>query len=209
MDTGDIKNIIFDLGGVILNIDYQKTSQQFKQLGLCNFDQLYSQFQQNNLFDDLETGNISEFRFIKKLQESIPGATDDNIINAWNAMLLDLPQTRIDLLSKVKSHYNIMLLSNTNIIHFKAYMDYIKSSYDLDFNSLFNKAYYSHEIGLRKPTKECFQFVLDENNLGAHETLFLDDSIQHIEGAKSIGIHTIHHTNGCITDLFNNNGFLK
>lgn len=209
MDTNDIKNIIFDLGGVILNIDYNKTSQAFKDHGLSNFDQLYSQFQQNNLFDELETGKISEVTFTQALQREIPTTSIKNITDAWNAMLLDLPERRVNLLNMVKDNYNIFLLSNTNMIHYKAYMEYIKSSYDLNFNSIFKKAYYSHEIGYRKPTKDCFEYVLHQNDLIPQETLFIDDSIQHIEGALSVGIHTVHHTSGCITNLFNPHGFLK
>jgi putative hydrolase of the HAD superfamily len=209
MEAKNIKNIIFDLGGVILNIDYNKTARAFKEIGGTNFDTLYSQFRQNNLFDDLETGNIKPRRFIQELKSALPLRVSDNqIINAWNAMLLDLPKERVDLLKSVGKQYQIFLLSNTNKIHYDAYMAYFNSTYRLNFNSLFEKAYYSHEIGLRKPNNDCFEFVLKSHSLNTTETLFIDDSIQHIESAKRLGIKTYHHTEGCITKLFSAEGDL-
>tara|TARA_B110000305_G_scaffold227799_1_gene276849 strand:+ start:513 stop:1157 length:645 start_codon:yes stop_codon:yes gene_type:complete len=209
MEAKNIKNIIFDLGGVILNIDYNKTASAFKEIDLVNFDALYSQFCQNNLFDDLETGNIEPNHFINKLKSSIPlSVTDKQIINAWNAMLLDLPIERVELLKSAGKQYQIFLLSNTNQIHYDAYMAYFNTKYQFDFDSLFQKAYYSHEIGLRKPNNDCFEFVLKTHSLNKTETLFIDDSIQHIESANSLGINTYHHTAGCITSLFNAKGIL-
>jgi len=209
MEAKNIKNIIFDLGGVILNIDYNKTASAFKEIGVTNFDTLYSQFRQNNLFDDLETGNIEPSRFIQELKSAMPlSVSDSQIINAWNAMLLDLPKERVELLKSVGKQYQIFLLSNTNNIHYDAYMAYFNTAYPLDFNSLFEKAYYSHEIGLRKPNNDCFAFVLKSHSLDKTETLFIDDSIHHIESANRLGINTYHHTEGCITKLFNAEGNL-
>lgn len=208
MTTKYIKNIIFDLGGVILNIDYNKTANAFKALGVTEFDSLYSQFKQNHVFDELEKGLSTESEFISSMQEIIPNATPQQIIDAWNAMLLDLPPIRIDLLKMVGKNYRIFLLSNTNDIHFKAYNSYIEKEFDLNFNSLFEHAYYSHEIHLRKPESECFEYVCETNNLKKEETLFIDDSVQHIEGAVKFGLNTIHHTFGCITKLFDKNGQL-
>ncbi|MBL4653577.1 MAG: HAD family phosphatase [Flavobacteriales bacterium] len=174
MAVNNIKNIIFDLGGVILNIDYHKTANAFKELGLTNFDELYSQFQQNNLFNDLETGNILPQEFINTIKLVLPEKTPTTeIINAWNAMLLDLPRQRIDLLSRVGRNYRIFLLSNTNKIHYEAYMAYFEKEYQLSFNDIFEKAFYSHQIGLRKPNIDSFEFVLSNSNLDKKETLFI------------------------------------
>ena len=209
MGIKDIKNIIFDLGGVILNIDYNKTATAYKELGLTNFDDLYSQFKQNNLFDRLETGLISEDDFVSKIKQELPlGTTNQQIINAWNAMLLDLPEQRINLLRAVSKQYRIFLLSNTNQIHYDVYMAYFNRAYQLKFNTLFEKTYYSHKIGLRKPNKDCFEFVLESSSLNNTETLFIDDSSQHIQAAKILGINTLHHTERDLTELFDEKGKL-
>ena len=113
-----IKHIIFDLGGVILNIDYPLTSQAFKQLGVNNFDAVYSQAKQTSLFDDFETGKISPEKFVVQVKNLLDiKCTDDEIITSWNAMLLDFPKERLDLLQQLKNKYTIVLLSNTRMIN--------------------------------------------------------------------------------------------
>lgn len=204
-----IKNIIFDLGGVILNIDYHLTINAFKALGIQNFDELYTQAKQSSLFDAIETGQISPELFFQSLKKYTDHDIDINDMEkAWNAMLLDLPTERIELLKKAKSQYNTFLLSNTNEIHFKAYKKYIDSTFNIDFDELFQKAYYSYQIGLKKPDNDCFNYVLEQNGILPEETLFIDDSIQHIEGAQKIGINTHHLVNERITDLFSEKGLL-
>ena len=191
IDLSGIKNIIFDLGGVILNIDYNKTSQAFKDLGFTNFDEFYSQKEQTSLFNDLETGKINESQFISKIQIQQCDISDLQIIDAWNAMLLDLPKVRIQLINSLSKKYRVFLLSNTNSIHLNSFMTTIQTEYGSDIlTPSFEKVYLSHEIGLRKPNIDCFQFVLKDQNLNASETLFLDDSIQHVEGAQKCGIRT-------------------
>jgi putative hydrolase of the HAD superfamily len=193
MELTGIKNIIFDLGGVILNIDYQKTAQAFRDLGLEEFDELYSQAQQSNLFDRLDKGTITPDEFRQHIRTlSKDRLSYKEIDSAWNAMLLDLPSIRLHLLSNLKQKgFKIFLLSNTNIIHEESYMDYIEGIYGKDkFYNLFNKVYLSHHLGMRKPDPATFEFVLNENGLKANETLFIDDSIQHIEGAKTAGLRT-------------------
>jgi HAD superfamily hydrolase (TIGR01509 family) len=205
----DIKNIIFDLGGVILNIDYNKTIEAFKNLGIADFEKHYAQAQQTTLFDDIETGKITPDTFFNKLIGIANiKSTNQELESAWNAMLLDLPIERIELLKKVAKHYNIYLLSNTNEIHYNHYIKYIETEFGIDFNSLFLKTYYSHKIGFRKPNKNCFDFVLDNNKLVNTKTLFIDDSIQHIEGATNQGINTIHLAEKTLLDLFDTDGLL-
>ncbi len=204
--TENIRNIIFDLGGVILNIDYRLTSQAFKNLGLDDFDEKYSQAKQNHLFDKLETGEISEADFSAQLKSYFSkGISESEIEKAWNAMLLDLPSERIELLKKLSGKYRLFLLSNTNIIHYKAYSAYLQGTFGkLIFNDIFEKQYLSFEIGLRKPDKKIFELVLTENKLNPTETLFIDDSIQHIEGAKKTGVATFHlQSPETILDIFN------
>jgi putative hydrolase of the HAD superfamily len=197
-----IENIIFDLGGVILNIDYQKTIEAFKKLGIENFDEIYSQARQTRLFDEIETGKISPETFLKELQQYIPHVDTEDIRRAWNAMLLDLPPQRWNLLEKLGKQYRIFLLSNTNEIHYTEYQNYIARTYHKNFNNLFEKAYYSHLIGFRKPDEECFRFVINDAGLIPEKTLFLDDSIQHIEGARKTGLNSIHVNNFSINQLF-------
>ena len=199
-----IKNIIFDFGGVILNIDYQLTVEAFKEIGFDNFENVFSKASQNQLFDNLEIGliNPQEFRDgIRKISKR--NFSDERIDYAWNKIILDLPEKRILLLKELKTKYRTYLLSNTNKIHYDLYITYLQKYGYKDFNEIFEKAYFSHEIKMRKPNKEIFEFVLAEQQLIPEETLFIDDSIQHINSAKNSGILTYHLTNNeDITDLF-------
>ena len=188
----NIKSIIFDLGGVLLNISYQNTIDEFEKLGVDNSCAFYSKKSQTNIFNLLETGEISENELIREIQSSCKSATRKQIIFAWNSMLLDLPKNRTNLLENLKEKYQLFLLSNTNSIHIKEFKSRLGEVKYSKFYNLFDKVYYSHEIGFRKPNKEAFQLILDENNLKANEVLFIDDSPQHIEGANKLGIQTHH-----------------
>jgi len=191
-----IKSIIFDLGGVLLNISYQNTINEFKKLGIENSSSFYSKKLQSNIFNLLETGKISEDEFVSKIKKNCKNATEKEIIFAWNQMLLDLPGNRISLLKKLKTEYNIFLLSNTNSIHIKEFENKLGGEKYSGFYSLFDKVYYSHQIGHRKPNLEAFQLILEENKLNTEEVLFIDDSPHHIEGAKKLGIQTYYLKEG-------------
>ena len=188
----NIKTIIFDLGGVIFNIDYQKTIEEFSKLGIANTKYLYSKNTQSKLFDDLETGQISNYEFLKELQKKSDNANLAQIKKAWNAMLLDLPLERLIALYKVKKKYNIFLLSNTNEIHIQKIKELVGEKTFSEFYNLFDKIYFSHKIKKRKPNFEAFKLILFENKLIADEVLFIDDSIQHIKSAKKLNIETLH-----------------
>jgi putative hydrolase of the HAD superfamily len=187
-----IKNIIFDLGGVILDIDYQRTIKAFEHLGLADFEQHYNQAQQSGVFDAFEIGKASSQDFIAELQRHLPAAvTENEIITAWNAMLLDFLPGRIAFLEEIRQRYKIYLYSNINAIHQAFVYDLLAEDYGVaPFNALFCKTYYSHEFGYRKPHAAGFLKILEENQLLASETLFVDDSIQHVEGAAALGIQT-------------------
>lgn len=196
--------IIFDFGGVLINIDYQATITAFKQLGITDFDALYSQANQSDLFDAIETGRISTNEFVKGILDLLPpDITYDQVVHAWNAMILDVPSNRIELLLKLKKSHSIYLLSNTNSIHIEKALIEWNSTTDVSIHELFDHVYLSHQMGMRKPNAEIFQFVCDQEGLTPEKTLFIDDSIQHIEGAKSIGLRT-HHllASEKIQDLF-------
>jgi len=189
----NIRHIILDFGGVIINIDYKKTEQAFVDLGIADFGARYSQLQQTDLFDKFETGHYTQEVFIDGLKGFTgKDISETQIVAAWNAMLLDIPLRRLQILQQLQLHYDMFLLSNTNIIHEEAFNKILKTQ--CGFNSMgvfFDKVYYSHRVGLRKPDKEIFQLILDENTLNPENTLFIDDSPQHIEGARALGIQTI------------------
>ena len=186
-----IKNIIFDLGGVILNLDYSKTDKEFHKLGLKNFSKLFSKKKQSKIFDDFEKGRFSAEKFIFLIKQSEKlKIKESDFINAWNAMLLEIPKERMEFIKRLKKDYNIYLLSNTNEIHIKKFeADLRKNNWLRDFQDCFDQVYYSSNMGMRKPDYDCFNKVLEDHNLKAHETLFIDDSLQHIEGAKKVGIN--------------------
>ena len=199
-----IKNIIFDLGGVILNLDYAKTVDEFKKIGLLNFQDLYSQKMQNILFDDFEKGEVSSAEFISCLIDSENLKIKEiDFINAWNAMLLEIPIKKLEFINSLKKDYKVFLLSNTNEIHIYKFEDDLKKNNMLNqFYKCFDKVYYSSRMGKRKPEENCFKQVLEENQLVPQQTLFIDDSIQHIKGAKRVGIETFHlKKNKSIIDL--------
>lgn len=192
VNKGKIKNIVFDFGGVILNIDFALSVQAFQLLGINDFGMLYSQHMQNELFNKLETGTISPDDFRHELRD-ITGVymLDSEIDEAWNALLLDLPAYRIRMLEKVRNHYRIFLLSNSNVIHYQSYISILKKEHGYrSFDELFRKAYFSQNIGFRKPGEEIFRYVLDEQKIDASETLFIDDSFPNIETAERLGFIT-------------------
>ncbi|MFN7012742.1 MAG: HAD family hydrolase [Bacteroidia bacterium] len=201
-----IKNIIFDLGGVLINIDYKATENAFKNAGIRNFDELFSQAKQTQLFDNLEKGLVDEVTFKDSLRLlSNVNLSDKAIDDAWNAMLLDFPKHRVELLQKLKKNYKTFLLSNTNELHIPTFENLIEKEYGItDFSSLFNKLYYSCRVKMRKPDKEIFELVIQENNLNPNETLFIDDSIQHVQGAKNMGLNAIHLQQIDVSSLFEN-----
>jgi putative hydrolase of the HAD superfamily len=198
--------IIFDLGGVILNINYQKTIEAFKNLGIQNFDALYTQAQQNHLFDKLETGKINEVEFYNGINDLVSiELTSQEILTAWNAMLLDLPEHRVSFLPHIAKSTPIYLLSNTNSIHLTALQNTIGTAYGQKslLEDLFVETFYSHQIGTRKPHAEAFEIIINKCGLNPEKTLFIDDSEQHIVGAKKVGLQTHHLINQDITTLFN------
>lgn len=203
-----IRHIIFDLGGVLLNIDYGLTEMAFIQLGVHNFSDIYSQLKQTSLFDDFEVGKITAQEFINelKLQTGI-NTPDEEVISAWNAMLLDLPLRRLQILEQLRRHYDLLLLSNTNEIHEQAFNKIIYHAHGVrHIGEFFDRTYLSHRIGMRKPDSEVFERILAENGLQKEHTLFIDDSPQHIKGAEGVGLHTIWLKQGMTIekDIFRN-----
>ncbi len=189
----NIKNIIFDLGGVFMDIDFALTEQAFVDLGITNFKELFTQHHASPLFEDLETGKISPEEFYDLFRAEVKtDLTNDQIKYAWNALLINFPAERLHWLEQIKSRYNIYLFSNTNQIHYDAFIEIFKNeSGKEDFNQYFIKAYYSQTLGLRKPYKESYLKIIEEQNLIAAETLFIDDTPKNIVGAKEAGLQAI------------------
>lgn len=188
-----IKNLLLDLGGVLLDIDFSKTKTAFEALGVKNFDAFFTQYHAAPLFEDLETGRVLPENFYANFRrETSLAVTDAAIANAWNAMLGDFPANRVDYLKSLRKKYRLFLLSNTNIIHYEAFCENFTRVYGYSFNTIFEKAFYSHEIGLRKPYPEIFQYVLQEGDMKPAETLFIDDTITNTDAARQLGLEVIH-----------------
>ncbi|GAA4820043.1 HAD family phosphatase [Algivirga pacifica] len=203
-----IENIIFDLGGVILNLRYENSIERLSALTGKNVAEVYGQHQQIELFDLYETGNISSAAFRDGLRDLLksPHLTDEAIDEAWNAMLLDLPPQRIHLIQELRKSRRVFLLSNTNAIHKEAFYQIFEETMGTDiggFDSVFEKVYLSHEMGDRKPHPSIFQTVMEEQGLFPEKTLFIDDTEQHILGAQRTGLRTHHLQKGqTIEELF-------
>ncbi|NVK63470.1 MAG: HAD family phosphatase [Flavobacteriales bacterium] len=191
-----IDTIIFDFGGVLINIDYHRTIDAFQALGLEDFEERYSQANQSSLFNDFETGKISTQRFVNELLPYLPAGTSPNqVVKAWNAMILDVPTATVDLLQKLQGKYRLFLLSNTNEIHIPKALNEWNKMTSVNFYDCFEHVYLSHEVGMRKPNAEIFQFVCDEQSIRPENALFIDDSAQHLVGAQKVGLNTHHLTN--------------
>jgi putative hydrolase of the HAD superfamily len=190
----NIENLIFDLGGVILTLDMPRAEQHFTALGVKDYNTLFRSGNVSSFFKDYEVGSITDTEFLTALKKlaGLP-LPDEDLIAAWNAMLGYFPGERIALLNKLKNKYRLFLFSNTNALHLttfrKAYADTFNGNV---FDDHFEKAYYSHILGMRKPDKESYEHIIRENNLDPSKTVFIDDSILNIEGAKSAGLKGIH-----------------
>ncbi len=208
-----IKNIIFDYGNVIFDIDFQRTQQAFADLGIKNIDDFFAHKAHDPIFDEFEKGNISaaEWRNGIRRKAADFNLTDEQIDNAWNSLLVGVKKGNHELLLELKSKYKTFLLSNTNEIHYKWIIDYLKLHHQLENNSsLFIKDYYSHFMKMRKPNVDIFEKVLADHQLQPEETLFIDDSPQHLATASKLGLQTylMKHPDN-LQNYFKTNGLLN
>lgn len=189
-----IKNIIFDFGGVFIDVDYKRTEQAFINAGITNFQDFYSQQSASPLFEDLEKGNVAEDEFYKKFRQATGvDLSNEKITTCWNSILGHYYPEAIKKAKELKKKYRLFLFSNTNSIHYKCFIQIYRQQFGKeDFNSLFEKTYYSHEAGVRKPYPESYKWVLNDAGIIAAETLFIDDTKTNIEGAEKAGLQTIH-----------------
>jgi len=190
----DLDTLILDLGGVLIDVDYRATARHFEKLGVKGFDALYSKARQSDLFDRFETGELSPAGFRDKVRALLQAELPDSAIDdGWNAMLGTIPPARIELIHELKQRYQLLLLSNTNAMHVPAFEAIIARDLGIgDFRSLFHGAYYSCELGMRKPNADIFQHVVARHNAAPARTLFIDDSIQHVIGARQAGLRAEH-----------------
>jgi putative hydrolase of the HAD superfamily len=184
-----IRNIIFDLGGVLLNIDPKKTIEAFGHLGM---DQLIGDkglTYDHDIFYRMEQGKITPDEFRNGVRQLLyKPVTSEEIDSAWTAMLLDFPKVRVELLKQLRADFRIYLFSNTNAIHVAKYHANFRNQHGFEVSTLFERNFYSNEIGYRKPSLESFQEIIRLSGIQPEESLFIDDSLPNIEGARATGL---------------------
>lgn len=188
-----INNILFDLGGVLLDIDFNLSNQAFAQLGVPDFKQYISQHHADDLFEKLEIGVITPEEFYDAFRQKTKlSLSNTEIENAWNAMLLHFSKDKMDWVEKISKRYNVYLFSNTNKMHVDYFRKLCIKEIDKPLDSYFIKAWFSNEVGVRKPYPYAFEKLLAQEQLKPEETLFIDDTIGNIEGAKQANLQTFH-----------------
>ena len=188
-----VRNIIFDLGGVILDLDFERMTHQFHKLGISEFEDYFTLKKQADFFEALELGLITPEEFCDRLRkEAKVDVENEAIEEAWNLILKDFSSERMDYLERISEKYNIFLFSNTNSIHAKCFEKRCLEQTGRTLDSYFDQVFYSHDLHLRKPDEEAFAEVLGRSGLQAVETLFIDDNAANIAGAHKAGLQTIH-----------------
>jgi HAD superfamily hydrolase (TIGR01509 family) len=198
-----MKNILFDLGGVILDIDVQATLKRFYELGFPSELLQYPNNMTSDLFFKYETGKIGTEEFRDEVRR-ITGldVSDKDLNESWNAMLLRIPQERARLLEKLSKRYDLYMLSNTSALHAPVFEQMYLETAGTAMKNHFKKIYYSFEIGWHKPDSEAWQYVISDAGIVPQETLFLDDSIHNIKASQELGFQAIHiHERTSLMDL--------
>ncbi len=191
--TAPIRNIIFDLGGVLIDIDIPRTESALQKLGIPAELSSYSCALTNELFLRYEMGTITSDQLRQELREMSGAAFSDEAFDqAWCAMLLGIPADRVHLLHRLNKEYRVFLLSNTSEIHSRQFERMFLESAGLAMSDCFEKRYYSFETGLHKPEAEAFMLILRENGLNAEECLFIDDTKPNVLAAEALGIKALH-----------------
>ena len=190
----EIKNLVLDLGGVLIDIDVSLTNKAFENLGIPHFQQYYTLAQASPLFEELETGRIDKSAFYTALRALTNTLlSDTEIEQAWNALLLHWRKESVDWLIAARKKYKLVLFSNTNAVHYDCFQSYFtKQTNYLNFNDLFDSVWYSFQKNLRKPYVSSFRALMQEEGLAPSETLFIDDTLVNIEGAKEAGMKVCH-----------------
>ena len=194
MEKQQIKNIIFDLGGVIINLDQERTFAAFADLAGIDLQSARGMMHTFEEFMHYELGLIQDKEFMDFLKSKIDHSSKEEILEkAWNAMLVDIPRERVELIKALRQRYRVVLLSNTNRMHIREVNRILgRDTSHQDLEELFDELYYSFLLQKRKPGAEIFEFVLEKEGFNPGETLFLDDSKENIESAAKLGIQTVH-----------------
>jgi len=188
-----IKNILFDLGGVILDINVQATLKKFYEMGFPAQLMQYPHSMKTDLFFKYETGKPSAEEFRNEIRKvSGMNVSDKAFDEAWTAMLLRIPRERCDLLKRLADRYALYMLSNTSDLHTPVFERMFRENAGMEMYELFTKIYYSHEIGYHKPDREAWDFVIEDAGIKPGETLFLDDNIHNIKASQELGFQAIH-----------------
>ncbi len=206
-----IKNIIFDLGGVILDIDETVVYKELEKMGIKTSELAHSK-EFIEIMSKFDTGIYTAPTFRKRMKAllGLEKMTDEKFDSIWNAMLLDIPRERVEAIEKVKKHYKIFLMSNTNVIHYDLYVRDLQLRFGYnEFDELFDKSYFSFAEHLEKPDPRFFELILDHEGLLPEETLFIDDTEKNINIAKSLGINTYHISREELVRNLFENGVLK
>jgi glucose-1-phosphatase len=210
VDANNLDAVIFDFGGVILNLDYPATDRGLRALLGEAGEVRYTKTHQGRIFDDFETGAIGAEEFYRGIRMAAARDVTDLEINAaWNAMLLDVLPARFEYVKAVASRYRTFLFSNTNPLHKEAFDRTLERHLGAGgFDRLFEKAYYSHSFGMRKPHPETYRTILDKNGLKAARTLMIDDNADNIRGAAEAGLQ-VYHLTGELLDAVDLQNLLK
>jgi len=188
-----IRNIIFDLGGVFLDLDTSKTHEAFKKIGIRHIEEMFRLGHADPIFSDHEQGIITDEEFIVSLKALAGNSVSTKeLIGGWNALLVGFPPERIRWLERLKTKYRLFLFSNTNGIHLEAIYKMYTGTFGGSFDDLFEKAYYSHLVKIRKPDTAAYELVVTENKLEKAETVFIDDTLANVEAAQVAGLQAIH-----------------
>lgn len=190
-----VKNIIFDFGGVLIDLDYNMTNQRLSVLTSIDFLSGTVPIKIKKELYQYEKGEITSDQMISVLKPFLKREVESNdLIDAWNAMLIGIPAERIQFLQRLKKSYRLFLLSNTNALHIEWVKNHLEPDGGIEaFESLFEHVCYSHRIGSRKPDLETFNYILDLAQINPQETIFIDDTVEHVEGAKKAGIQGVLH----------------
>ena len=206
-----IKNIIFDLGGVVLDIDENIVYKELEKMGIRTSELAHSK-EFMDIMSKFDTGIYTAPTFRKKTKAILgqEKMTDQKFDSIWNSMLLDIPRERIAALEQIRKHYKIFLMSNSNEIHYDLYVRDLQLRFGYnEFDELFNKSYFSFAEHLEKPNPRFFELILDHEHLLPEETLFIDDTAENINVAKSLGINTYHISREELVRNLFENGVLK
>ena len=188
-----VKNIIFDLGNVLYDIDFKIMYKRFHEFGIPNFENHFTLNQSDPLFFDLEKGLIDQVAFCKGLNQMYNlSLSHDQIINAWNSLLIRFREKSLDWIKAHQQKIPMFLYSNTNQIHYNFFIPQYKQEVGGNFEKLFKTTYYSHEIRMRKPDPASFQYILEQEGLIAAETLFIDDNEPNVAAASSVGLQVLY-----------------